>query len=249
MREMDYYIYHLDEAKSSKNNNHPASPTFPFRLLICGGSDSGKTNMILNLLLGNKIQRLHKKRKGGRYIKNDDLVLIGKHIHEPKWVLVKNCYEIFANAPEAIRENVTFQALKCNKPSAIPDVTKFSPNRNTVVVFEDLCTESKKIQDRIVPYFISGRHQGISSIYVSQKYTQTPKIIRENITHLALFRGAGSQDDISRIVRQYTDDSKKASKIIDRHLRDRSFVVFDFTRPLDDPLAIRLGWDAVLKLD
>jgi hypothetical protein len=245
MRRMEYYIYHLDEAKSTENANHPASPAFPFHLLICGGSDSGKTNMILNLLLGNKLQRLRKKRKGERYVKNDDLVLIGKHIHEPKWVLVKKCYEIFANAPKVFREDVTFRALKA---SAIPNVTKFSPNRITVVVFEDLCAESKKIQDRIVPYFISGRHQGISSIYVSQKYAHTPKIIRENVTHLALFRGSGSRDDIARIVRQYTEDPKKASKIIDKYLREREFVVFDFTKTTDDPLAIRLGWDAPLKL-
>ncbi|PKK66694.1 hypothetical protein RhiirC2_784461 [Rhizophagus irregularis] len=243
---MEYYIYNLNETKNLKNMNHPASPAFPFRLLICGGSDSGKTNMILNLLLGNKFQRLFKEKKGERYVKNDDLVLIGKHIHEPKWVLVKNCYEIFSKGPKTYRENVTFRALKAG---AIPDITKFSPDRNTVVVFEDLCAESKKIQDRIVPYFISGRHQGVSSIYVSQKYTQTPKIIRENITHLALFRGAGSRDDIARIVRQYTDNSKKASKIIDKHLRDRNFVVFDFTKATDDPLTTRLGWDIPLKLD
>ncbi|CAB4435832.1 unnamed protein product [Rhizophagus irregularis] len=245
MRRMEYYIYHLDEAKSTKNDNHPASPAFPFRLLICGGSDSGKTNMILNLLLRNKIQRLQKKKKGERYVKNDDLVLIGKHIHEPKWVLVKNCYKLFAEAPEPYQENITFRAIKAD---SIPDVTKFFPDRNTVVVFEDLCAESKKIQDRIIPYFISGRHQGISSIYVSQKYTQTPKIIRENVSHLALFRGAGSRDDIARIVRQYTDDPKKASKVIDRHLRNWNFVVFDFTKAIDDPLAIRLGWDEPLKL-
>ena len=84
---------------------------------------------------------------------------------------------------------------------------------------------------------------------MSQKYTQTPKIIHENITHLALFRGSRSQDDIHRIMRQYTDDPKKASKIIDKHLRDQNFVVFDFTKATDDPLAIRLGWDMPLKLD
>ena len=226
--------------------NHPASPAFPFHLLICGRSDSGKTNMIINLLFGNKIQRLFKEKKGERYVKNDDLVLIGKHIHEPKWVLVKNCYEIFSKGPKIYWENVTFCVLKAD---AIPNITKFSPDRNTVVVFEDLCAESKKIQDRIVSYFISGRHQGVSSIYVSQKYTQTPKIIRENITHLALFRDSGSWDDIHRIVRQYTDDPKKASKIIDKYLRDQNFVVFDFTKATDDPLAIRLGWDTPLKLD
>ena len=54
---------------------------------------------------------------------------------------------------------------------------------------------------------------------------------------------------MSRIVRQYTDDSKKAFKIIDKHLREQNFVVFDFTKPVDDSLAIRLGWDTPLKLD
>ncbi|POG79825.1 hypothetical protein GLOIN_2v1765168 [Rhizophagus irregularis DAOM 181602=DAOM 197198] len=167
MRKMEYYIYHLNETKNSKNMNHSASPAFPFHLLICGGSDSEKTNIILNLLLGNKIQHLYKEKKGERYVKNDDLVLIGK-------------------------------------ADAIPDVTKFSSDRNTVVVFKDFCVESKKIQDRIVPYFISGRHQ---------------------------------------------DDPTKASKIIDKHLRDQNFVAFDFTKANDDSLAIKLGWDTPLKLD
>ena len=60
--------------------------------------------------------------------------------------------------------------------------------------------------------------------------------------------GAESRDDIHRIVRQYTDNPKKASKIIDKHLRDREFVVFDFTKAVDDPLSVRLGWDQPLDL-
>ena len=64
---------------------------------------------------------------------------------------------------------MTFCILKAD---AISDVTKFSSNKNTVVVFKDFCAESKKVQDRIVLYFISSQYQSISSIYVSQKYTQ-----------------------------------------------------------------------------
>lgn len=42
---------------------------------------------------------------------------------------------------------------------------------------------------------------------------------------------------------------QKKSKIIDEHLRERDFVVFDFTKLVDDALAVRLGWDTPSKLD
>uniref|UniRef100_U9TKL9 Uncharacterized protein n=1 Tax=Rhizophagus irregularis (strain DAOM 181602 / DAOM 197198 / MUCL 43194) TaxID=747089 RepID=U9TKL9_RHIID len=158
---MEYYIYHLNETKNSKNMNHSASPAFPFHLLICGGSDSEKTNIILNLLLGNKIQHLYKEKKGERYVKNDDLGL------------------------KAYQENVTFRALKAD---AIPDL--YFEAQEVVKIYAELCVNN-----------------------------------------------------------QYTDDPTKASKIIDKHLRDQNFVAFDFTKANDDSLAIKLGWDTPLKLD
>jgi len=74
--------------------------------------------------------------------------------------------------------------ILCIKSEWILDINKFLPDRNTVVVFEDLYAKLNKVQDQIVSYFISSWYQGISSIYVSQKYTQTPKIIHENIIYL-----------------------------------------------------------------
>ena len=110
--------------------------------------------MVINLMLGNKLQHMFNSKKGKWYIRNDDLVLISKHF-EPKQQLVQNSYQIFANAPKPYQEDVTFKRLSSDK---IPDITKFLPERSTVVVFENLCAKPKKVQERIIPYFISSWH-------------------------------------------------------------------------------------------
>ena len=183
---MEFFVYNVDEIPRNslehlKGNKY--SPDWPFRMVVTGSSHSGKTNMVINLILGNKLQRMFKGKKGDRYIKNDDLILVGKHA-EPKWELVKNAIHIFANNPKPYQENISFQTIKVEK---ISDITKFSSKRSTVIVFEDFCAESKKIQKRIIPYFISGQHQNISPIYVTQKYQAILKIICENISHLVMF--------------------------------------------------------------
>jgi len=98
---MEFFVYNVDEIprkslERMKNNKY--SPDWPFRLLVTGGPHSEKTNIVINLILGNKLQRMFKGKKGDRYIKNDDLILVGKHA-EPKWELVKNAIHIFANSP------------------------------------------------------------------------------------------------------------------------------------------------------
>ena len=44
------FVDHVDENKIKHNKNWPYIPDHPYRILIIGGSGSGKTNLILNLI-------------------------------------------------------------------------------------------------------------------------------------------------------------------------------------------------------
>ena len=53
------------------------------------------------------------------------------------------------------------------------------------MIFDDFICE--KYQKPLIDYFIQGRHKNCSVIYLSQTYYATPKPIRLNCSHFALY--------------------------------------------------------------
>ena len=228
---MDLYVYNLDEYTADSRQGNEFAPSWPFRLAVAGSSDSGKTTMIINLLMGDK----KAKEDGNRYVLCDAVLLVGRYLDEPKWAVVRDFFE---------EEEIPFTAVT---HSEIPEIDSFDSSQATVVIFEDLMDAPKKIQDLITGYFTHGRHKNISCIYVAQRFFAIPKAIRENVNYISLHGGHGSLTDTKRIIRLYTEESESLAPVIDNLTLQREFVVFDLRRSKSDPLSIRVRWDTSLS--
>ncbi|GET67232.1 hypothetical protein GLOIN_2v1874888 [Rhizophagus irregularis DAOM 181602=DAOM 197198] len=228
---MDLYVYNLDEYTTDSRQGNEFAPSWPFRLAVAGSSDSGKTTMIINLLMGDK----KAKEDGERYILCDAVILVGRYLDEPKWAVVRDFFK---------EEEIPFTAVS---HSEIPNVKDFNSTQATVVIFEDLMDAPKKTQDLITGFFTHGRHKNISCIYVAQRFFTIPKAIRENVNYISLHGGHGSLTDTKRIIRQYTEESESLAPVIDDLTLQREFIVFDLRRSKSDPLSIRVRWDTSLS--
>src|SRR5437764_1330712 len=104
-----FYVYHVDEIKPPKKSlDDEDAPKWPFYIVVSGRSNTGKTNMQLNLFNGDKYYDLKegKKKIGERFIRCNDLVLVGHYINEPKWKLVRNFYKKIADRSKPYYEDV-----------------------------------------------------------------------------------------------------------------------------------------------
>lgn len=144
----------------AKHQKH--GPLLPntIRCIITGPSNSGKTNVLFNL------------------------------IGHPDWLVFENIYvfskslyqEKYQNLEKAIPKGVGYYAFDDNSVIIQPSEAK----SNSIMIFDDISCEK---HDNIRLYFTMGRHKNIDSFYLGQTYSRIPKqLIRDNANLLILFK-------------------------------------------------------------
>lgn len=145
----------------------------PFRALICTASGGGKSNLCLNILL-ELTKTLHK-------------VIIITKASEPLYDLMK----------ARLKDQVDVVYLA--EGGTMPTIAKMPKGQNGLIVYDDMVLDQDK---SIGEMFIRGRKLGYSSIFISQSFFGTVKLIRQNVSYVWLGRGI-SKRDLRLILSEY----------------------------------------------
>ena len=227
-------MINLDNTTSENNEKHNKNWLYIldhlYRILIIGGSGSGKTNTLLYFT----------REQDGI----DKIYLYVKDLNEPKYeFLIKR------------RENVGIK--HCNNPNAfieysntMDDVYKniddYNPNRKRkiLIVFDDMIADimtNKKFQSIIKELFIRCRKLNISLVFITQSYFSVPKDVRLNSTHYFITKINNKKELQNIAINHSADiDYKDFVKIYREYTKEPySFLTIDTTLPASNPLRFR----------
>ncbi len=144
-----------------KPNKDLLIPWSPCRVLVAGSGGSGKTNLLLNLLY-----------RGLRFTR---LFLILRNPDQRGYQkLIDDCRSI---DPDSVFVGSTVED--------IPDVDSMDKKETNLIVFDDMILDKP---EKMLKYFVRGRHMNCSVIFLSQNYFKTDKTIRLNCTNYLLSR-------------------------------------------------------------
>ena len=178
-------IVHMETNAEKFINRHVMAPQWPFRLLICGQTGCGKTNLLLNLLLN--------------YLYYNKLYVYAKDLSESSYIFLQEFFDDFHRKLKdyKITEKIaTFSSSKTD----IVHVDDLDKEYQNLIVFDDFVTE--KDQDSIIELFTRGRKKNTSVIYLTQSYYSTPKDIRLQCNYFMFFN-IGSKRQVSEIEKDH----------------------------------------------
>ena len=145
--------------------------------IIIGGSGSGKTNTLLNLINEQK--------------DIDKTYLYAKDLSEPKYeYLIKNRKN---TGIKHLNDGNAFIEYSSMMDDVHRNIDDYNPNRKRkmLIVFDDMIADimtNKQFQSIIKELFIRCRKLNISLVIITQSYFSVPKDVRLNSTHYLIMK-------------------------------------------------------------
>ena len=154
------------------NPKWPEIPDHPYRILIIGGSGSGKRDALLNLI--NNESDI------------DKIYLYVKDPCEAKYQLLINKRE--SKDLKYLNDSKAFIEYSNDMDDSYKNIEDYNPNkkRKILIVFDDMIADmlsNKKLNPVVTELFIRGRKLNISLVFITQSYFAVPKNIRLNSTN------------------------------------------------------------------
>ena len=147
-------------------------PNDTFRILICGNSGSGKTNLLYHMIIEPLL-----------YF--DEIYLYAKNLDQEK-------YQYLMNKMNEMSRKVGYDMMNVSNDKVIPINDIDYEDNQKLVIFDDYVCD--KNQRQIVDYFIQGRHKNCSVIYLIQSFYKTPRDIRLNCSHYCIYEFPSSRE-------------------------------------------------------
>ena len=185
---------YTNENKRKHNPNWPYTPDHPYRILIIGGSGSGKTNTLLNLI--------------DNQPNIDKIYLYAKDLYEPK-------YQFLINKRESIRlkhfnDPKAFIEYSNDMHDVYKNINNYNPDKENkiLIVFDDMIADminSKKLNSIATELFIRDRKLNISLVFITQSYFKVPKDVRLNTTHFFIMK-IPNKRELQQIAMSHSSD-------------------------------------------
>jgi len=155
----------------------------PMRAVVLGPSGTGKTNLAVNLIPAIGIWK--------------KIIILAKNLDQPLYNFVtKRIGEIEKE------QKISNLLLKIDSIADLPPLDSFSPKENTLLIVDDFVADDPKSLIPLNEIWMRGRGKGISPVFISQSYYDTPKMIRKNSDYLFV-KELGNPLDLGRISREY----------------------------------------------
>ena len=210
------------------NLKWPYIPDYPYRILIIGGSGSGKTNSLLNLI--------------NNQPDIDKIYLYAKDPYEKKYQYLINKREKAGinhfNDPKA------FVEYSNDMQDVYKNIEDYNPikKRKVLIIFDDMIADiADKLNPIVTELFIRGRKLNISIVFITQSYFKVPKDVRLSSTHFFIMK-IPNKRELQQISLNHSSDIdfKDFMNIYKKYTKEPySFLVNDITLPSDNPLRFR----------